>query len=336
VDGPRVDPDGALSPRALFSFEKWYFDAQTADGSFVFAYLAPMILAGKRSAELVVCLFPAGGEALRRTHSFAGSEIEIAPDRAAARFPGGELTLDADGARLRFTLDDAQVDLRYFEPADPWTATEAGVVHRRGSRALRWIVPLPGARVEGHVSVAETEVAFDNFGYSDFVQTDIPPWSLPLRELLWGRALGHQGIVVWNRVGVAAESGVTPMTYALVETATTPRRALSDIDARARDWVAHDPTGDRYPAELTLRMTGDGGAPVVVDLAETRLNLADRVADVQRFRTGLERWIYRTATGDPVEYKLLSRVTLDGQPFNGWAAHEWIRWGRGRGSEASI
>jgi len=332
---PRVDPAGALSPRALFFFEKWYFDAQTADGSFVFAYLAPMTLAGKRSAELVVSLFPAGGETRRRSHSFAGAEVSIAEGHLAATFPGGELALDEDGARLRFELDDAEVDLRYDGAAAPWTPGEAGVVHRRGSHALRWIVPVPGARVSGRVAVGETAITVDDHGYSDFVQTDIPPWSLPLRELLWGRALGPEGIVIWNRVGVSHDGGVTPVTYALVEAGGAPRRLYTAVDAESRAWLDHDATGDRYPSELQLAFSGEGG-PARVELDRTRLGLGERVADVQRFRSGLERWIYRTATGDPVEYKLMSRVTLDGEAFPGWAAHEWIRWGRGRGTEASI
>ena len=42
------------------------------------------------------------------------------------------------------------------------------------------------------------------------------------------------------------------------------------------------------------------------------------------------RRLYRTVTGDPVEYKLWSRALLDGELRDAWAAHEWIRWGRGR------
>ena len=44
----------------------------------------------------------------------------------------------------------------------------------------------------------------------------------------------------------------------------------------------------------------------------------------------MERWLYRSFTGNPVEYKLLSRVVTDGPLHGALAAHERVLWGRGR------
>jgi len=78
-----------------------------------------------------------------------------------------------------------------------------------------------------------------------------------------------------------------------------------------------------------MALSGDD-ASAELRLHDTELHLGEFVADVQRFGSGLERRLYRTVTGDPVEYKLWSRAQIDGEPRDAWAAHEWIRWGRGR------
>ncbi len=312
----------------VFTFEKWYFDGQTDDGSFFFLYLAPMTLLGRASAELVVSLFPAGGEGRRCSLNLAGADVQVDEDRMGARFRGGSLDLTTDRCRFGLKADGAVVDLTY-EPLEPdWAPTEDGVVARHGSGVLRWVVPVPRARLRGAVAVGDDEIIFDGYGYSDYVRTDIPPWSLPLRELLWGRALGPDTTVIWNRVGVAGGRSLRHECFGLIRTDGGDRRTTRSLAADFSAWEDHAPTADRFPTDLGLRI-GDSD-PVDVRLHPTTLNLGEFVADVQQFNNGLERWLYRSFTGDPVEYKLLSSVTIDGIPREAWAAHEWIRWGRGR------
>lgn len=327
--GPLVDPRGALSPRWLFSFEKWYFDGQTADGAFFFLYLAPMVLCGKRSAELVISLFPPEGGNPRRSFHLTGGELELDSDRCGARTPAGGLAMSRGKTTVRFDLDGAAAELRYRPLDAPWTPTEDGRVVQRGPRSLRWIVPIPRARLEGSIRIDDTEIAFDGYGYSDFVQTDIPPWSLPLRELLWGRILGPETLVIFNRVGVASGADVDHVPLGLVRLGDGPVRTTDDLGAELSGWEDHEPTSDRYPTEIDISLPGDGD-PRPIRLHDTTLHLGEFVADVQRFGSGLERWLYRAFTGDPVEYKLFSRASAGGRELDAWSAHEWIRWGRGR------
>ena len=100
---------------------------------------------------------------------------------------------------------------------------------------------------------------------------------------------------------------------------------FAEVEPQYSEWCEHAPTGDQYPSAfgLTYRETA-----VAVD--QTRLLLGDFVADVQEFNSSLERWLYRTFTGNPVEYKLLSRVRVGAGQDDALAAHEWVRWGRGR------
>jgi hypothetical protein len=327
---PMVEPRGQLDPRWLFAFEKWYFDGQTADGSFFFLYLAPMVLAGKRSAELVISLFPADGGAFRRSFHVAGSDLEVAPDRCSARVPAGHIRLSHDEVRVKLDLEGAAADLTYRPMDGPWSPHDDGVIVRRANRVLRWVVPLPRARLDGTIRVDEREVRFEGFGYSDFVQTDIPPWSLPLRELLWGRVLGEDALVVFNRVGVAEGNDIRRISLGLANLDGGEPVVLDDLGSEVLTWADHGPTDDRYPVDQVLTGQAGGRALPPLLLHDTRLNLGEYVADVQRFGSGLERWLYRAFTGDPVEYKLLSRVRAGDDDLDALAAHEWIRWGRGR------
>jgi len=327
---PVVPPQGQLARRWLFFVEKWYFDGQTADGTFFFVYLAPTVLFGKRSAELVACLFPPEGGEHRVSLHLRGREIAITEDRTHAVFPGGELLLSADACRFTLAVDQAEIDLRYRPMDPPWAPLGDGVVLRRRKRRLRWVVPVPRARLQGTVRVGEGQRELDGYGYSDFVQTDIAPWRLPLRELLWGRALGEDLVVVWNQVGFRpgsqrAEALGDTVGLGLVRQGLGDTQTFERVNRELRSLVQHETTQDRYPTELELRF-GLSGLRLGID--RTRLLLGDFVADVQGFKSRFERWLYRKATGNPVEYKLLSRLRAG--PHEAIAAHEWVRWGRRR------
>lgn len=328
---PMVEPRGLIAPRGLFFFEKWYFDAQTGGGDFVLAYLAPIVLFGSASAELVVCLFPREGAPERRSFHLAGRGVGIARDRTRAVFEGGELALAPGGSHLRLRQSDAELELAYSDAAAPWTPApeQGGVMLRSGGRVLRWVVPVPRARIEGSVRVGGLEVCFTGgLGYSDFVQTDVPPWRLPLRELLWGRALGPDRLAIWDRAVFCRGGAREVFARGLLEGPDGERRVTEHVGAELGGWVDHAPTRDRWPARLDLRFGGPTDDAEAVVLGDTRLLLGEFVADVQRFRSGLERGLYRRFTRNPVEYKLLSQAQLPGAPQPVVAAHEWIRWGR--------
>ena len=322
---PLIDAEHLLSPRPLFFFEKWYFDGQTADGGFFLCYLAPLTLGGVAGAELVACLFPARGGQVRVSQHVKGRDLALDPTRAWARFPGGELRLGADGCHLRVSSGGVEIGVSYSPMDPPYAPSDGGVMARQGGQTLRWVVPVPRARVHGVVRVRGVRLELaGGLGYSDFVQTDIPPWSLPVRELLWGRALGPDTCAVWNRLGLKSPvgDGVTRTCrwLGLDEDGDT-------LTATFHREQAHPATRDRYPTELSLRLEG-AAAPLDLELDNTRLLLGDYVADVQHFSTEVERELYRAFTGNPVEYKLLSAVNSS----TALAAHEWVLWGRGRGS----
>lgn len=323
-----IDPGHLLSPRRLFFFEKWYFDGQTSDGGFFLAYLAPLTLLGSAGAELVVCLFPPAGGQVRVSQHLRGRDLELDPGRAWARFPGGELSLAPQGCRLRVQGGGVDLEVEYRPLDPPFSPDDGGLMASQGGHALRWVVPVPRAQVNGTVEVRGVRLALEaGQGYSDFVQTDIPPWALPVRELLWGRALGPETTLVWNRLGLRSSDGRgINRTCRWLSQDAQGRRSAEGLWVTFQREQDHPRTRDRYPTDLSMTLDGDGSGATELRLGDTRLLLGDFVADVQSFNTEIERELYRTFTGNPVEYKLFSRVL----GTEALAAHEWVLWGRGR------
>ena len=328
--GSIMAPRSMLAPRRLFFFEKWYFDGHTPEGDFFLVYFAPVTLLGQVSAELVICLFPADGGSYRRSINIRGGLFTRSADRCSASFPGGAFHLAPGSVRFGIAREGVEVDLHYA-PTDPsWTPFGDGILLRDGGRSLRWVVPMPRAALKGRVKLGNREVDFDGFGYSDFVQTDIPPWRLPLRTLLWGRALGPDFLLIWNRATFASRGGARHVSQSLLRTGDGPAEVFEVLTPSFDRWQPDGRTGDRYPVEMGLAFTCSCAASARVALDETRLLLGDYVTDVQEFRSELERKLYGLFTGNPIEYKLLAGVSLAGSRQKALAAHELVRWGRRR------
>ena len=321
-----------LAHRKKFFFEKWYYDAQADDGTFLFVYFAGITLMGRRSGQVVVSLTLPDGRTENRSCNFKRRQIDIADDRTAARFGDGELLSGASPSTFTLSAPEISLDLAWRSPDPAWIPGEDGVLLRRKRRALVWTVPVPCAQVTANVRVGDLEAQFAGLGYHDFVQTDIPPWRVPLRELLWGRALGPEGAVVWNRPTFAGADGEYSVELGWAREGARGASIFSGVDYAATATTPHPDTGDSYPSEMTITMLPgeEGGEAVRFSLGKTRLFLGDNVADVAGFRGRVERWLYRKFTGNPVEYKLLSGASGTASLEGALAAHERVVWGRGR------
>jgi len=176
-----------LRHRGFFFFEKWYFDVQCDDGTFAFLYFAGFTLLGKRSGQFVVCLSPPDGDAVMRSLPYSGRRIETDKDRTRAAFGSGLVSSRPEGL-VRCAQDDVEIELRYSPTDQPWIPGGDGLLLERKRRALLWQVPMPCAEVNGTITLGDRSARIEGVGYHDFVQTDIPPWRFPLKELIWGRA----------------------------------------------------------------------------------------------------------------------------------------------------
>lgn len=309
----------------MFSFSKWYFDAQTEEGDFLFAYLAPFSLLGSKTLELVLCYFPREGGEVRRCFHLPHSALGVEEEGRIAHFGCGELDVGEVRSTFSFRTQDAGLRLNYVRLDPPFVPPDDGKLLGIGKRSLHWQVPLPRATVTGKVRIGNLEREIEGFGYHDLVRTNIPPWKLPLRELLWGRAIGPGGAIIWNQPRFEIHGDEHTVGFGWLRIGEDDPMSFSDLTFSTSHWVDHPGTDDRYPDAMSVEFGGQG-PPVLAEVSGTRLLLGDYVANVQQFRNRFERWLYRTFTGDPVEYKLLSRVNMAQIPGSLWAAHERVLW----------
>ncbi len=313
--------------RKWFHFEKWYFDAQLEDGTFLFVYFADITLSGRRSGQVVASLTLPGQRTITRDFQYRRNQITVADDRLTATFGAGELSTGAEGCRFRWQEGDESIALEWSPLDPPWTPADEGVLFRWRKRRLLWKVPVPRAVVTGTVRLGALEREFRGLGYHDFVQTDVPPWRVPLKELLWGRALSDRGAFIWNRPLFAYKGEEDAVELAWLSEGQSAPVEFNSI-AHTSELVSHPETGESYPATMSFELSTQEQVKQTFDLHETTLVLGDSVADVAGFGGRMERWLYRTFTGNPVEYKLLSRVAAEGVLQGALAAHERVLWGK--------
>jgi hypothetical protein len=301
-----------------------YFDAQQPDGTLLVGYFMHMRLAWTHGGEAMVLFFPRAGAAWRRSFHVPGRSIAVAADKTQARFAGGELAHGGGTGRMDFAASDVSLAMRYTAAAPVWLPGGTGQLYAARQRSLRWLVPIPRAQVSAELRIGAQRIAVDGLGYSDFVQTTIPPRKLPLEQLLWGRALGDDGALIWTRL-LLSGAGEQAICRGWTWQRGNSAREHAELDYRVTRWATCEPLQGVYPDEAQLVF----GADDALALDSTRLLLGERVADLPRFASRLQRGLYRRLTGDPVEYKLLSRARRDGRTAL-LAAHELVHSGRPR------
>ena len=199
------------------------------------------------------------------------------------------------------------IDIVYAPTEKSWIPNPDGILLTEGPGALRWIVPIPSAQVEGTIRAGGKETKVTGLGYHDVVATDIPPWRLPIRELLWGRALGGGWTVVFSQI--TKRQGAVLQNF---HVSGHPGSGQSFVlQAGEDDAAARISLGNRT---LTLKLKR------IVE--ESRVTTEDRV------RSRFLRAAMAGISGDPFEKKMLSDAFFgDGSSLRaGSAFHERVVW----------
>jgi hypothetical protein len=328
-----------ITPQRGFFFEKWYFDAQAEDGSFLLTYLAPITVLGVRSAELVLFYAPAGAETMRRNFRIARRELTVADNRLRASFGCGQLEFSQGQAHIEYSSGDTHLRLTY-EPLDPfWCPSEGGIVATRGARSLRWVVPIPRAKVTVECTIGTQQRSWHGLGYHDFVQMNMPPWQMPVRELRWGRALGNRSGLVWNDLTCAApRQTTTRFARALVcgDYRGNPRPTMTTelTSYQVTTWQAHERTRGTYPAAVQIDLATPHGVETC-ELGSSTLFVGDKILDLHTLRGKMERALYRLIMNDPCEYKLCATARLSWLDEPVLAAHELVLFGKAASRHAA-
>lgn len=277
-------------PRFSSTLEKWYVDALLDDGTVVIVYLGRLRLLGITWARVTAEVFFPDGRVLRGGSPAA----ELRGERGRLRF--GDTCIE--GEYLGISAGEVRGELRFRERGRPVHPQEPLIAV--GSRKLTWVVEVPDADVEGHLTWPSGRLEVRGRGYRDRVFFDLLPWRFPIQRLVWGRAVAGESAALWLHA----------------EPRPPRRRSLGDAPAPIRNaWL------DGEAIE-----TRPDSVPAPVELGAARTLLDAHVADLEGLRFGPARGLLRRLTGDPHERKLAATCTIRGAP--GRAIHEVVTWKR--------
>ena len=306
---------------SLFKLRKWYFDVITDGGDVLYAYIVVYRLWGKRRALLSAHLVTADGRHINESVTLPAPSLknEDRIEIGSHRFQKGPA-----GIRLFLDLPGLRVDLVYAQAGD-WHPNGKGVLLRQGRRTLGWEVPIFRAAVSGTLDAGGEKLDAGGTGYHDFVWTDIPPWRLPAKQLVWGRAHFPSASLVWNQLttregavhqNILVKHDGWPAADRGGNGSVRPRpRWIDDYQFRLADPAAPGTTLLSHPAfSLSLEENRV--------LEESPVSTPDRIAwpPLRKTLDGL--------SGRPEERKVVSeaRLEMGGCVERGLALHERVAW----------
>lgn len=254
---------------ASLALRKWYLDAVSDDGRVVIVYWASLRF-GPVSLTVASLLDSAPGRAPRTRLAVNGGDEPRERDGVV------EWSHDGLGVRGRWT--------RAFPAIDRSLLTGAG-------GRIAWRCAAPGASVTLEIGGERVEA----LGYAEVLDVTAAPWTLPIRELRWGRAVSAHGSVVW-----IDWRGPAPRTDVFVDGVPQPAR-VGDDTIEGDSFSLHL-TRDRTLRDGPIGTTALAGVPGISAWAPAR------------FLTTLEsKWV--------------SRATFagGGREWSSWAVHEIVR-----------
>jgi hypothetical protein len=291
-----------------FHLKKHYFDLISDEGTVLYLYFINAKIAslcrGIVSAHLRTPDARSYEAALQRPVMTEGSDsLEAHPCC---------MVTEPDCCRVHIKSEQLEIDLRYYAAGAPWFPAGQAPILRKGNRLLIWTVPFPCAHVSGVVRAGGREWTVTGAGYQDLVEMSIPPWRLPVIELVWGRAHCEKRTFIFNRLRTRAG---TTLQYALI------RRGGNGEDSALLQPMAieagqEDRETEIRCADATLRLTLDS------------VLRAGEIAGGGQIRPRLLANVLSGISGRPFEKKMLSKAELEfgGNTFRGWAIHERVVW----------
>jgi hypothetical protein len=305
----------------LFELRKWYFDVITGGGDVLYAYIVIYRILATRRALLSAHLVTSDGRHIRDSVTLPAPSLK---HRDGIEIAGHKLERTAPGLRLFLDLPKLRVDLLYA-PAGDWRPNGKGVLLNKGRRTLIWEVPLFRAAVSGTIEPQGEKLDAGGTGYHDLVRTDIPPWRLPAKELVWGRAHFPSASLVWNQL-------------------TTREGAVhQNILVKQDRWPAHEPGRNgsvrprpRWIDDYQFRLADPAppGTALIshpafsLFLEENRVLEESPVSTPDRIAWPPLRKTLDGFSGRPEERKVVSeaRLEMGGCRERGLALHERVAW----------
>jgi len=301
-----------------FYLKKWYFDLVSPEGDALYFYFITARIAGFAQATASAHLLTGDGQEVRAIEKTPFAAADAAGNLRLGRHAFG---FGRSGVEVRMEFNNLTLDLTYSSRVGPWWPTEGGVLFSQNGRTprnLRWHVPVPSSRVEGVITIDAVKKHVTGDGYLDVVETDIPPWRLPLAELQWGRAHFAEQTVVFNQIKTRRGDFIRNLLLA-GNTKDPERRGRPDSAEQSFSLQA-----DPDDVQTSLGRAGAFG----LLLARRKVIEESPVVTAERFKSRSARRLIRRLTGDPQEKKMISGASLelDGKTISGTALHERVSW----------
>ncbi len=312
---------------SLFYFKKWYFDFVTPGGDAMYSYFMTARIAGYGLGMASIHLCYASGEEIR-----ASARTGFAAPDAGGNLSLGPHSFVQDEGRVtvRLNFEDIHLDLCYQTRLGGWKPTAGGRLWNLGKRSLFWEVAQSSATVEGTITTDSKEHRLSGLGYQDIVETSIPPWKLPVAELIWGRAHCEDYVVVYNQIktregevlqNVVFWKPVSPLRAGSESRGTrgTPSVPNPPLDVdQTFTYVPREQEGEETIVHRDFRLI----------LRRSAVLEESPVATAERFRPRFLRRFLDRLCGHPAEFKVLSAADLElaGTHQHGWAIHERVTW----------
>ncbi len=256
-------------PAGGFAMTKWYLDCVTGSGDAAILYCADLRWRGvhARMASLL-------------------QQAQAAPARTRTSL--GKFTLTAAGGEIAVDHPRWKLNGCWSRAAPPFHST----LYESDGGAVTWDCLQPASRVSLRIG----ERSLDGLGYAECLTLTLPPWQLPMRDLVWGRFVSSRHALTWIRW-----RGPREISLALCDGQPSELRSATESQIEA--------------GEVTLRI--EPGAV----LRDGRLG--DTVLPGARVLARL----FPPTLFNVIETKWKSRATLRiaGEECPGWAIHELVR-----------
>ncbi len=172
----------------LYRFEKWYFDALSESGDFIFLYIVRIRFAGLSQWSISVSVSAGDGSAAETASATGTWKGKVDGSGVLLNTPYGMVHLENSRGRISLNIHNITVELDLDFGLNKVSFLSAVVVSFSGSNRISW-APIPrSAKVFGRISVNDRNLDMNNaHGYADYVFSNIFPRMLPIQTVLWGR-----------------------------------------------------------------------------------------------------------------------------------------------------
>lgn len=260
--------------RETFELEKWYADCISDTGDAAIAYYGAARW-NKLSVNYSSLLTITGDAPARAQYSVRGSE---APSHDGSlvhwrsphlHFHGTWTTVDRGYAETLYSGDDGFVEWHCLQP--------------RANAVIDWA---DGKQLRG-------------LGYVERLRMTVPPWKLPIDELLWGHFLSATDSLVWIDWRGSVRTKLVLLNGRRIDAAEVSENAVS-----------FGTSGLLTFNEGSVLREGKLGAVALAALSTIKKLLPVRILDVDE-----TKWRSRARLKHP-------------DPHEGWAIHEVVKWPR--------